>query len=729
MYLLYFVVFISAFLLFQIELIIGKIFLPNYGGSYFVWGACIVFFQAALFAGYAFSHFVIRWLGITRYRFLHLAIIASSFLFFPGRSLPLRYSLTNLPIVIDVFLKLLVTIGPVFFVLSTISIVTQSWVANSKLPQKNNPYILFGISNFGSFLALMTYPFIFENYYDLSFQVNIWRIGYVALAVFQLIVFIVIKIEKEVVDHTRAIAISKRVIIEWCLYSAAAVILFLSVTNVLVLEIAPMPFLWILPLAIYLLSFVLNFKERPFFPKFIDKYAYLNIGFGVLFYFVVSAKAFPVLIVGLASLVFLFFICMTCQSRLYLSRPKDIRGLTYFYLIMSFAGFLGGLFATWIVPVFANSHLEFLIGLFMLCLAINISKKDYAVPFGVLVWVFALALLLYSGRIFLLKFQYWGILLLLGVVWVIFFALKKRAFGLSIALSVLIILANNIEMNWLKGNCIYQMRNYYGIIRVLDIGQARFMLNGKTIHGAQALDAKGRQVPIAYYNPRSPVVKLLLSVNQLRKIAIIGLGTGSLATYTNKDQSLDFYELDKDIIEVAKKYFVFLNIAHGNIKYYVGDARKSFESVDNKGYQLIVVDAFSGDSIPTHLLTKEGINVFRNNLAENGVIVFHATNQYINVVDPLVSTAFSLGAKVLYKTDVDITTGRFFAEWVAVTWNDETANQLRSVFNWEELDKNDFKDIRVWTDNYTNILPHLDIEKIFKSVMSVKMFPKPAYMK
>jgi len=225
------------------------------------------------------------------------------------------------------------------------------------------------------------------------------------------------------------------------------------------------------------------------------------------------------------------------------------------------------------------------------------------------------------------------------------------------------------------------------------------------------------------------VVKLLLSVNQLRKIAIIGLGTGSLATYTNKDQSLDFYELDKDIIEVAKKYFVFLNIAHGNIKYYVGDARKSFESVDNKGYQLIVVDAFSGDSIPTHLLTKEGINVFRNNLAENGVIVFHATNQYINVVDPLVSTAFSLGAKVLYKTDVDITTGRFFAEWVAVTWNDETANQLRSVFNWEELDKNDFKDIRVWTDNYTNILPHLDIEKIFKSVMSVKMFPKPAYMK
>jgi len=244
MYLLYFVVFISAFLLFQIELIIGKIFLPNYGGSYFVWGACIVFFQAALFAGYAFSHFVIRWLGITRYRFLHLAIIASSFLFFPGRSLPLRYSLTNLPIVIDVFLKLLVTIGPVFFVLSTISIVTQSWVANSKLPQKNNPYILFGISNFGSFLALMTYPFIFENYYDLSFQVNIWRIGYVALAVFQLIVFIVIKIEKEVVDHTRAIAISKRVIIEWCLYSAAAVILFLSVTNVLVLEIAPMPFLF-----------------------------------------------------------------------------------------------------------------------------------------------------------------------------------------------------------------------------------------------------------------------------------------------------------------------------------------------------------------------------------------------------------------------------------------------------------------------------------------------------
>lgn len=729
MYVIYPIVFISAFLLFQIELIIGKIFLPNYGGSYFVWGACIVFFQAALFFGYAFSHFVIRWLGIAKYRILHLAIMFFPFLFFPGKTLPLMYSLTDLPIVIDVFLKLLITIGPVFIVLSTIGIVSQAWVANSGLPQKNNPYVLFGISNSGSFFALMTYPFIFENYYGLSVQVDIWRISYCMLVVLQLIAFAVVKVEAAVAEEERQLTIRKRVIIEWCLYSASAVILFLAVTNVLVLEIAPMPFLWIMPLAIYLLSFILNFKEKPFFPKFIDKYAYLNIGFGVLFYFVVSAKAFPVLVVGVAALVFLFLICMTCQSRLYSSRPKDTRGLTYFYLIMSFSGFLGGLFSSWIVPIFANNHLEFLIGLFMLCLAINISKKDYAVPFGVLVWVFVLALLLYSGRIFLLKFQYWGILLLLVIVCVIFFALKKRSFGLSIALFVLIILANNIELNWLKGNCIYQMRNYYGIIRVLDIGQARFMLNGKTIHGAQALDSKGRQVPIAYYNPRSPVVKLLLSVSQLRRIAIIGLGTGSLATYTNKYQYLDFYELDKDIIEVAKKYFVFLKNARGNIKYYVGDARKSFESGYNKNYQLIVVDAFSGDSIPAHLLTKEGINVFRKNLAERGIIVFHATNQYINVVDPLVSTAFSLGAKVLYKTDVDITTGRFFSEWVAVTWDDAAANQLSSAFAWKELYKNDFNDIRAWTDNYTNILPHLDTEKILKSVTSFKMFPKPVYMK
>ncbi|MBU0469014.1 MAG: fused MFS/spermidine synthase [Candidatus Omnitrophica bacterium] len=716
-------------MLFQIELIIGKIFLPNYGGSYFVWGACIVFFQAALFFGYAFSHFVIRWLGIAKYRILHIAIIFFPFLFFPGKTLPLMYSLTDLPIVVDVFIKLLVTIGPVFIVLSTIGIVSQSWVANSNLPQKNNPYVLFGISNFGSFLALMTYPFLFENYYDLSVQVNIWRISYCILAVLQLIAFAVIKLEEAVVEKERPFTISKRVIVEWCLYSAASVILFLAVTNVLVLEIAPMPFLWIMPLAIYLLSFVLNFKEKPFFPKFIDKYAYLNIGFGVLFYFVVSAKAFPVLIVGVSSLVFLFFICMTCQSRLYLSRPKDTRELTYFYLIMSFSGFLGGLFATWIVPVFANNHLEFLIGLFMLCLAINISKKDYSVPFGVLVWVFVLALLLYSGRIFLLKFHYWGILLLLVVVWVIFFSLKKRAFGLSIALFILVILANNIEMNWLKGNCIYQMRNYYGIIKVLDIGKVRFMLNGKTIHGAQALDAKGRQVPIAYYNPASPVVKLMLSVKELKRIGIIGLGTGSLSVYTNKDQYLDFFELDKDIIDVAKKYFVFLNIAQGKIKYYVGDARKSLESLDRKGYNLIVVDAFSGDSIPTHLLTKEGINVFRDHLGEKGIIVFHATNQYINVVDPLVSTAFSLGAKVLYKNNVDVTTARFFSEWVAVTWEDEAAKQLSETFKWEELDQNNFNDIRVWTDNYTNILPHLDTDKILKSVTSIKMFPKPAYIK
>jgi hypothetical protein len=710
------ITFISAFLLFQIEFIIGKIFLPNFGGSYLVWGACVVFFQAALLAGYLYAHYAVSLIGIPRYRFFHCIFVCTPLLFFPGKPLSMHGFSFDLPLVIGIFLNLMLTIGPAFFVLSTMSIIWQAWLAQSTLPESKNPYALFAVSNLGSFLALLSYPFVVEFYCDLNWQQNIWRLSYLLMVILQFFAWKLVGIEKkEVRRHKDKTDIDRSVIYKWLLYGAAGVIVFLAATNILTAEIAPIPVLWMMPLAIYLFSFVLNFKKRPWCPNWVTKGFYFIIAFSILFYFVSILRILPIIISLTLLLIFTFLLCMICQNRLYALKPVDTRSLTFFYLMISLGGLAGGLAATWIIPLISSVHLEYFLALLCLGLAYQISewKKFHILKSSFL--ILCLLALLFFGPKIILKIKWAGLVVMILLFGTIYYNLRNQRIGLTLSIVAIILSINYTDPIWANEHYILSHRNYYGITRIFERNGVRFLSHDSTVHGAEYLNQKEKIIPLTYYHPQSPCAQLLGYDKSLKNIAVIGLGTGALATYLNPDQHIDFFELDPDILGIAKKYFTYLARATARVNYIIGDARISLENMEKQNYQMIIVDAFNGHSIPVHLITKEAILSYRNQLDPNGVIIFHVTNRYMDIKRPLIKTVFDSGAYATYKDDVDIYTGSFGSEWVAATWDKYQYKKLISGFNWRPVEKEYVASIRAWTDFYSTIIPFIKLENLVKN--------------
>ncbi|MDE2028774.1 MAG: hypothetical protein KGJ11_09575, partial [Candidatus Omnitrophica bacterium] len=382
MALLVILTFLSAFLLFQIELIIAKLFLPNYGGSFLVWGACIVFFQAVLLAGYIFAHTFLQRLGAWRYLRLHLWLLLAPLLFFPLRDVHLSFARPALPLVFDIFARLTVTIGPVFFTLSTMSLVTQSWLAASFLKGRLNPYRLYAVSNLGSFMALLTYPFFFELFLTDTQQLQIWRILYLVLAFVSILAFRVVKIDHSRLQQKTAVeaqpvALDK--ILRWLGLGAAGVVMFLSVTNMVTYEVAPVPLLWVLPLGIYLMAFVLNFKQNPWCPSWLIRWIGPIIGLQTMLYFLAQRHWLPVVLMIILLSLLLWCTCMYIQHQLVLAKPTAER-MTFFYVMISLGGFLGGMLTTWIIPVISDTLTEYLVGLFLLAFLLPPRQKPVFWP-------------------------------------------------------------------------------------------------------------------------------------------------------------------------------------------------------------------------------------------------------------------------------------------------------------------------------------------------------------
>ncbi|MCX5715083.1 MAG: hypothetical protein NT033_09890, partial [Candidatus Omnitrophica bacterium] len=297
MFLLNIIVFLAAFLLFQIELILAKAYLPVFGGGYLVWGACVVFFQLVLLLGYFYAHVVIRKIGMRRYLIFHaLLLVLPLVLSFPGRALSVVPSQSGLPVVFFIFRQLAVTIGLVFFILSTTSVISQGWLLSSSLAEAKNPYVLFAVSNLGSFAALLSYPFIFEPLSDIGQQLFLWRLGYLLLVILHFAAWRIVKVVSKEGDQDKSFNHSiGRNETAWLLFSAAGVMLFLSVTNIMTYEVAPIPLLWVVPLAIYLVSFVLNFKKKPWCPAWIKDGFHVSAGLSIAFFFLTSKRLFPVI--------------------------------------------------------------------------------------------------------------------------------------------------------------------------------------------------------------------------------------------------------------------------------------------------------------------------------------------------------------------------------------------------------------------------------------------------
>ena len=720
---LYLITFLSAFLLFQIELIVAKILLPLYGGSYWVWGACVVFFQAALLLGYIYAHLVIQKFGIQRYRIYHLIFCFLPLIVFPGQPLIVHPSQLNLSLGLKVFVQLMLTVGPVFFVLSTMSIIWQSWLESSQLTQRQNPYALYGISNLGSFLGLLTYPVFFELLFDINTQLLIWSIGYGALLVFQIITFFSIPMEK---IETRKIieegSVKREQIVRWTLFGAVGTIMFLAVTNITTSEIVPMPLLWILPLGIYLISFTLNFKRVPWCPRLIQEGIHVFMTLGVLLYFMTFKGEFPFLIELLLYSLFLFVICMYCQHQLIRSKPSHPRDLTCFYVFISAGSFLGGVLVSWIMPIVSNSYLEYLVGLVVLSLALNIGiPRQRLGGYFIRMIVYPIVLLSLWPEAFY-RPNIFALLLLILVFKFVFTELKKNPRAFAVSLIFILCLAPFLELIWSERYLVHRERNFYGLYRIFDYEHVRFLQHGNTIHGAQSLIVDKQMDPLAYYHHKTPLAKVMRSNKfEFKEIGIVGLGTGSFAAYGQKGQTLDFFEIDADMPGIINQYFTYLKKSAGQINLLIGDARLTLENIKDKKYDLLVVDAFSGDAIPVHLLTREAFKIYRGILNPEGILLLHISNRYLKLLPVVSNTAYALKAHVSFLKNKDIDKNKYATTWMAVTWDKGSVQKLVSL-KWKTVSPKKVARYRPWTDQYTNILANINTGQFIHEFKGLKGF-------
>ncbi|MCD4779220.1 MAG: fused MFS/spermidine synthase [Candidatus Omnitrophica bacterium] len=723
------ITFLSSFLLFQIELIIGKIFLPNFGGSYLVWGACVVFFQAALLLGYMYAHYILQIIEIKIYRIIHFIILFIPFFFFPGHSLALQFSRLPVPMVLDVFLKLIITIGPVFFILSTMSLITQSWLALSTLKEKDNPYVLFAVSNLGSFLALFSYPFYFELTFDLSTQQLIWKVLYFILIGLFLITAYLIKPVSSTCSSPQKVNdrhgdIKRQDILTWLLYGAAGSVMFIAVTNIITSKIMPMPLLWILPLAIYLISFTFIFQKNTWCPKFITDKFHITIGMSLLLYFLIQKKIFPDIIQLILLLISLFIICMFCQAQLYTSRPKKLQNLTLFYLIISLGSFLGGLVVTWFIPVIFSTYIEYLLGLSIVAWAWKLGEKKKTIEYRNFMLTIFLLIVVYVWPVIFIGYSLTGLIIIMALFYYLFSELRKNRHGLTFCLLIILLLSQHLEPFWTNTKHIFKHRNYYGTIKVYDEEGIRTFVHSKTVHGKQFVNEHKRNIPLAYFFNDSPIGKILSSKNfKFKNIGILGLGVGTMAAYFDQTQNIDFFEIDPDVLYVADQYFSFLNSSPASINHHIGDGRLMISQIPENQYDLIIVDVFSGDNIPVHLVTYEAIQQYKRQLKTEGMIIFHISNRYVDARDVLFKIAQSLNAHSCYK-DIFVKENPaiYSSQWLTITWDENKYHRLLTDFAWQA----DYAPVpsraRMWTDQYTCILPYFDKKQIFQNLKKFKFF-------
>ncbi len=714
LFILKLVSFLSAFLLFQIELIIAKILLPQYGGSYLVWGACMVFFQAALLVGYLYSHLAVGFLGMPRYRYGHLLLLLLPLwgMFQPGW--PANSTPRCWLVALEIFGQLGRSIGPVFFALATVSMVMQAWLSASRLTQRSNPYVLYSISNLGSFVALLSYPFFIEPFFDLPAQILIWRIAYLIVLILNMVLFWQLDCApQEPVVELKATGLAQRDVLSWILLGMIPTVMFMSVTNLITIDVTPAPLLWILPLCIYLLSFVLVFRPRSFCPRWIKSGIHQTMGFGILLYFFVQGRFFPFILELILLHVILWLVCLYCQDELYRQKPADSKHLINFYFLISLGSFLGGVLVSWIIPRLSNFLLEYFMGFFGLAIYLIANNPEPKLRSADVRYLFYWLVFLGAWPFLFSCYNLVGMMFLIAFFTLIFQQWRNRPHALLLAVIGVLVVLGLLESSWSQNHYSFRQRNYYGILKVYEKGHIRFLMHGTTIHGAQSLEPSKQKIPTAYFSHHTPIGQILdHKAFSFRRIAVIGLGTGTLATYLNKNQSLDFYELDPDVYTVAQEYFSYLKNSAGKIHVILGDARVSLKN-SSQHYDLIVIDAFSGDSIPLHLLTVEAIDLYRRHLNPNGLILFHISNRYLRLAPILLRNSKEVQAYIAGKrnTNAEYT---YVSSWVAMTWSKRMFEGLALDLKWyADTASARVSHLRPWTDQYTSIVPLIDYQDLW----------------
>ena len=665
-------IFLSAFLLFQVQPMMGKMILPWFGGAASVWTACMLFFQSLLLLGYLYTHWMMRYLSTPRQSFLHIALLLLCLFFLPiSPSEALKPQGSENPTGLILYL-LGVTIGLPYMVLSTTGPLVQAWFAKERSDVV--PYRLFALSNLGSMLALLAYPLVIESALPTRMQSWTWS------AFFVVFVGCCVYLSRRSLalgDASPATPGMAKGIAEvpaptqtlgqqliWVALAACPSMLMVADTSFMTENIAPIPLMWVMPLALYLLSFIICF-EMPSWYKRVVWLPLLVLSLAMLAYLPnLGIGEWPVsLSVGLNLLSF-FVVCMACHGELALQKPNP-RHLTSYYLMLSVGGFLGGFFVGVIAPYFFNSNYEFAVGL-VLSAAVVLTAligpaeglaRSWRIPVGVLGGAISMALVWASVSYHQSKSE--------GVTW--------------------------------KG------RNFYGSLKMYEYGGYRRMLHGQIIHGQQYVSDDLRRLPTTYFTPASGVGLAMLAKGEKGPlhVGVLGLGVGTLVAYGRAGDVYRLYEIDPLVIELAQEKFTYLSDTPAKLEIVLGDGRLQLEREPSQQFDVLVMDAFLGDSVPVHLLTLEAFQIYFKHLKADGVLAMNVTNAFLDLVPVLKRAADHYGKHIRlleHPGDQDLA---FASRWVLITGNKDFFDQT-SLQAMREVDAP--KDFVAWRDDYSSLL-------------------------
>ena len=708
-------VFLSAALLFLIEPMFGKMVLPLLGGSPAVWTTCMLFFQGALLLGYLYAHVGPRWLGLRWHTALHIALLAASFLLLPvtvsGAASTFRVEHPTGWLLWVLALSL----GAPFTLLSSTGPLLQVWFSKTSHPQATDPYFLYGASNAGSLLALLSYPFVLEPRATLHQQAGWWSWGYVvlvalvALAATRLLRSPGVRGDTST-DRSSVRRIGTRTILRWILLAFVPSSFFLALTTYLTTDVAAVPLLWIIPLVLYLLSFVLVFGRRVLigYPVLVR---WQTIGLICLVVFTWWGPSSWAPLFGLHLLVF-FLTAVICHGELAQTRPAASH-LTGFYLCLAIGGVLGGLFNALLAPALFNSVLEYPLTLLLAC-AVRPSFSNHFPPRrkywdnGLLISGIAVLVAL---RVAIDDRPSKALVLLASTLAAVMcLRLSRDALRFSLAVAAVLVIGRFVRDT--DGKTLLRERNFFGVREVRDEFQRhmRVLTHGTTKHGAQSTDPSRRREPTSYYYRQGPIGDVFRAhpATRGRNVAVIGLGAGGLATYGGSGEHWTFYEIDPAIARLARdgRYFSYLQDTPASVDIALGDGRLSIAKAPDNHYDLIVIDAFSSDAIPLHLLTREAFAVYRRKLSSRGVLVFHLSNRYLDL-EPVVARligAAGLTGLIRVNTKVsqqDSQCGADGSIWAATALRDWDLDGLRETRQWRPLRVR--PDVALWTDNFSNI--------------------------
>ncbi len=664
-------IFGSAFLLFQVQPLISRFILPWFGGSPAVWSTCMLFFQVVLFAGYLYAHLTSTKLSPRWQAIVHACLLLGAAMLLPitpdASWKPDPAANPSLRII----LLLGACVGLPYFLLSSTGPLLQRWF--SLQAPGVSPYRLYSLSNIGSLLALVTYPFVVEPAFASPVQAEIWSWGFRAFAVFCIVCSIGLLRRSTIA--TQSVAVTEaddspaptwgdRLM--WCGLAAVASVMLLATTNQVCLDVATVPFLWILPLTIYLLSFILCFDGDRWYSRktyaalfFVTLIAVINTLLG--------GVQVSIILQVMVYLAGLFFCCMVCHGELAAQKPGP-RHLTSFYLLLSAGGAVGGLFVGLIAPYVFDSYWEMHIGLFACMLVMPaIYYRDKTS-------------MLYHGD----SRPAW---VMIGVV----------VCMLSVGLLR--------HARHLVGESIAVTRNFYGVMRVQEDAELakRGLYHGAILHGMQFLDDDRRTIPTTYYGTQSGVGAVMQHhrPGEERRIGVVGLGVGTLATYGTPQDVVRYYEINPEVVRLAEDYFTYLPDSQAKTEVVLGDARLSLEHEDNQQYDVLVLDAFSGDAIPTHLLTREAGDLYAQHLRDDGILCVHVSNIHFDLRPVVQGLAEHLG---MYSANVEGKSneeqGTQHCHWMLLSRQpiDEQIILATDAFN--ELEDGPI----LWTDYWSNLL-------------------------